>query len=139
MVKRTLLVSVLTFVIVSIPLYFFGERDLVEESPELIRASLIRYYVYITIPLLGGIFLCLLVYNSVIQKRFLDKTTKEKNRAYFIYSTLILLFILFVFLFIFYQDSKGGFSRFLVQHTGYIALLLVAFFLNRKLVWKNFR
>lgn len=139
MIKRTLLVSVLTFVIVSIPLYFFGERDLIEESPELIKASLIRYYAYITMPLLGGIFLGLLIYNSVIQKSFFDKTTKERNKAYFIYSTLILLFIMFVFLFIFYQENKGDFSRFLVQHAGYICLLLVAFFLNRKLVWKNFR
>lgn len=140
MIKRTLLASFLSFIIVSFPIYLLGYgRDIIKEQPELFRASLIRYYVYVTIPILGGIFLILLIYNRVIKKKFINKPPEQKNRVYTLYSFLVLLLVLVVFLFIFYQDNGKSFSQFFIQHTGYVALLVVAFFLNRKVVWRNFK
>ena len=140
MIKRTLLVSFLSFIIVSVPIYFFGYgRDIVKEHPELIRASLIRYYVFVTIPILAVIFIGLLIYNRLIKRNFFNKTTKQKNRVYLLYSSFIFSLIMVMFLLIFYQDNGKSLSQFLIQHAGYIALLTVTFFLNRKLVWKNFK
>lgn len=140
MTKRTLLVSFLSFIIVSIPIYFFGYRkDEVDLNPDFFVESLIRYYAYTTIPLIGGVFLVLLTYNWFIKKQLLNKTIEQKNRDYIRYSFFIFLLIMAVFMSIYYAENRGSFSQFLVQHTGYIALLVVAFFLNRKLVWRNFK
>ncbi len=140
MTKRTLLASFLSFIIVSIPIYFLGyRRDEVDMNPAFFGESLIRYYVYVTIPILCGVFLILLIYNQVIKKLFINKTPEQKNKIYILYSFFVLLLILVIFLFIFYQDNGKSFSQFFMQHAGYIALFVVAFFLNRKLVWRNFK
>lgn len=140
MTRKTLIVSFLSFLIVSVPIYFLGyRRDEVDMNPDFLGESLVRYYAYMTIPLFGGIFLILLIYNRLIKKYFFNKTTVQKNKEYIRYSCFISLLIMAIFLFIFFQDNGKSFSQFFIKHTGYIALLVVTFFLNRKLVWRNFK
>lgn len=140
MIRKTLLVSLLSFLIVSIPIYFFVyRRESVDMNPDFFMESLAYYYMYITLPLVGGVFLVLLIFNLLLEKEFRKDTRKKRQTIYFLYSLYLMLAVIVVSLITYYQENGGGISQFFVQHLGYFIISIVAIIINRKINWKNFR
>jgi MFS family permease len=141
MIKKSLLVSALTFLIFSVVLFLTeGPNEVAREFPVQFFFLLLFYA---AVPFIAIGFVVLITFNLVLEKLIENKPQKQKVRYYWLLGAASSL--LPIFGFVFYDISGYGkycdlpFFQVLLNYSPFFILSFVALFLNSKIVWKNFK
>ncbi len=140
MLKKTFLVAFLAFFSITAIDYIFVYRsEAGYKKGEFFWELLIRYYAYSIIPILGGLFLVLLIFNRLFKKRVVDKGLIHLSSRYFQSSFVTSLLIIVLVFFIFQADRSNSISKSVRQNITFAILLATSFFLNWLIVWGRFK
>jgi hypothetical protein len=145
MILKTFQVALLSFLLFIIPgviLEKYGEFKQHDFSYTLHVFLQIFFY---GIPLLGLGFIVLLLINRVLDSILRDKTRSRKNKIFFLVSILIAILLVFGFVLFDYSQryrffpTYHSFDSIFIKYSVLFAWVVIAIFLNRKIVWKNFK
>ncbi len=140
MIKKSLLVSALSFlIVVGISFFIEGPNQVAREYP---LQFLFMMLLYGGVPFIAVGFVVLLGFNSIIEKLIANKPKKEKEKRYWLLGAASCL--LPIFGFVLYDISSYGkyghlfFFKVLFSYSPFFILAIVALILNRKIVWRSF-
>lgn len=138
---QTTLLSFLLFIIPGVILEKYSEFK--EHDFSYILEVFLQIFFY-GIPLLGLGFIVLLLINRVLVSLLRDKTKSKKNKTFFLFSIIIAILPVFgVILFDYLQRDRyfppdNSFDSIFIKYSVLFVWVVIAIFLNRKIVWKNF-
>ena len=144
MILKTFQVALLSFLIFIIPGVIVEKyNEFKEHDFSYTLQALLQIFFY-GIPLLGLGFVVLLLINKALISLVRDKTRSKKNRTYFGISIAIAALSIFGFiLFDILQGDRYFFpdntvSSIFIKYSVLFVWVIIAIFLNRRIVWKNF-
>ncbi len=144
MILKTFQVALLSFLLFIIPSVIVEKYNEFKEHDSSYMLQVIFQIFFYGIPLFGLGFVILLLINKTLESLVRDKILGKQNRIYFVISTTIAtLPILGFILFDISQCDRffppnNTISSVFTKYSVLFVWVIIAIFLNRKIVWKNF-
>lgn len=144
MILKTFQVALLSFLLFIIPSVILEKYNEFKEHDFSYALEVFLQIFFYGIPLLGLGFIVLLLINKVLVSLLRDKARRKKNNTFFGVSIIIaILPILGFILFDYSQRDKyftpdNSFDSIFIKYSVLFVWVVIAIFLNRKIVWKNF-
>jgi hypothetical protein len=144
MVRKSLIVSFLSFVVYFIPAFFIWYyKEQYKLGVSFFWESVIQFFFY-SLPVILITFVVLLVVNFWFTRRIKKRTVSENNRFYFLFlGTASVVLVLGFTSFDYFQfnefGTSGSFLHILARYSELFIFLLVVLLLNRKICFNNFK
>ncbi len=144
MVRKSLIVSLLSFVVYFIPAFFIWYyKEQYKLGAPFFWESVIQFFFY-SLPVILITFVVLLVVNFWFTRSSRRRTVSENNRFYFLFLgmasvVLVLGFTIFDYFQLNEFGTSGSFLNILSRYSELFIFLVVVLLLNRKICFNNFK
>lgn len=144
MFRKSLIVSLLSFVVYFIPAFFIWYyKEQYKLGASFFWESVIQFFFY-SLPTILITFVVLLVVNFLFTRNIKKRTISENNRFYFLFLGMASVILILGFTFFdYFQFNKfgisGSFLHILAGYSELFIFLLIVFLLNRKIYFNNFK
>lgn len=142
MIRKTLLVSFIACLIVFLIGFFLYEIN--EVDKKYVGQFIAKLILLGFIPMIGMTFIILTGFNHFFSFLFKNKSLQSRKKFYALGFTIItVLPIVGFILYDYFQFNRfgkqGNLLSIIFEYQPFILLSLLVFFLNRKIVWDNFK
>jgi ABC-type dipeptide/oligopeptide/nickel transport system permease component len=144
MILKTFQVALLSFLLFIIPSVILEKYSEFKQHDFSYTLGVFLQIFFYGIPLLGLGFIVLLLINRVLVSLLRDKTRSKKNYTFFLVSLIIAILPIFGFILFDYSQRDrhfppdNSFDSIFIKCSVLFVWIVIAIFLNRKIVWKNF-
>lgn len=140
MIIKSLIVSIISYFLFYFLILIFQPKG---DDVEYFIQSALYGFILCLIPIVGSIFILLLLFNWRVKKYIPQKSKKQKEVFYF-YCSIIISFIpvLGFAIFDYTRFNQFGQKEYIVniflKYSSFLILSFIVCIINRTLVWKNF-
>jgi len=143
MVRKSLITSLLSFVIYFIPAFFIWYyKEQYKSGSSFLGTSAFEFFFYSS-PVIIITFLLLLAFNFWFSRNLNNRSSKQNGKLYFLFTGgFAIILTLGLTLFDYFQFNKpgsdGNFLHILARYSELFLFILVVLILNRKIYFSNF-